>query len=316
MSERNMHGVMMSGFADEAGVDIDTQVNAIKELGWQWIELRNVNGTSISSIDDAAFEKVVDALTRAHVAVSCIGSTIANWGCDVRDPFEETIALIERTIPRMKRLNVDKVRIMSYKIIPERPASDQLVDERIKRLREIVARFEDHGIRALHENCANYGGLGWPYTLELIEAVPGLGVLFDTANPATSADHSKSAPYPRQSSWEFYEKLRDRIEYVHVKDGVFLEAVPGATFDKARYTWPGEGSGDVRKIVVDLLRHDYQGFFSIEPHLSVVFHDDGPSDEAAVRFRNFIEYGRRFERLLDACAGEARAGSSRPPRVT
>jgi len=43
--------------------------------------------------------------------------------------------------------------------------------------------FADAGLTALHENCMNYGGMGWQFTLKLLENVPGLKLVYDTGNP-------------------------------------------------------------------------------------------------------------------------------------
>ena len=40
-----------------------------------------------------------------------------------------------------------------------------------------------------------------------------------------------------------------------------------------QYCYPGDGSGDVRAIMIDLLKTGYDGGFSIEPHVANVFHD-------------------------------------------
>ncbi|NLK13876.1 MAG: hypothetical protein GX313_03865 [Spirochaetales bacterium] len=39
------------------------------------------------------------------------------------------------------------------------------------------------------------------------------------------------------------------------------------------YTFPGEGRGDVRDILIALHQDGYKGYYSIEPHIEVVFHD-------------------------------------------
>ena len=57
--------------------------------------------------------------------------------------------------------------------------------------------------------------------------------------------------------------------------------------------------GDVRRIVKDLLANGYDGGISMEPHLSVVFHDKKVQSEDKVRYDNYVEYGRRFMKLLE-----------------
>ena len=170
----------LTGFADEASQDLATQIRATKELGWNAIECRNIGGVNIHDLDDAAFEAACDLLQGSGVDVNCFGSTIANWGKNIEDPFEITLDEIDRAIPRMLRLGTGLIRIMSY---ARRGGDDQMAEERFRRLREITARFHESGITPVHENCMNYGGMSWRHTLELVENVPGLKLVFDTGNP-------------------------------------------------------------------------------------------------------------------------------------
>ncbi len=290
--------IFYTGFADEAGNDIESQIEAIETLGWSHIELRSVNGTNITDISDADFDHVAEQLQAHNITANAFGSTICNWGKSILEPMDKDMAEVERAIPRMKALGTKYVRIMSYAVLRDRDASDQLVDERVDRLRRVVDRFAEEGLEALHENCANYGGMGYPYTLELVEKVPGMKLIFDTANPATTLDRTKPAPHPPQSAWEFYQNVREHIVHVHIKDGKFLKDNPDSVFEDADYVWPGEGDGAVKEIVADLINTGYEGGLSIEPHLSVVFHDDSQQSSDQARFDSFVEYGRRFETLV------------------
>ncbi len=288
----------LTGFADEAAADIAGQIRATKALGWSNIEARNVGGSNIHNISDAEFDKVCGALNTAGVNVNCFGSTIANWSRSVLDPFEETLAEVERAIPRMQRLGTTMVRMMSYAILKDRAPDDQEQEERFRRLREMQQRFTDAGLTMVHENCMNYGGMGWQFTLKLIENVPGLKLVFDTANPLNTADYAKPEPRPRQSSWEFYEHVREHVVYIHIKDARFIEDDPDAIFPKSEFTLPGEGDGDVKRILTDMLARGYDGGISIEPHLQVVFHDESVEAKEEARFNSYVEYGRRLEALL------------------
>ena len=75
------------------------------------------------------------------------------------------------------------------------------------------------------------------------------------------------------------------------------------------YTFFGEGDGDVERIVHDLLATGYQGGLSIEPHLAVVYHEGWGESADNVRHKNYVEYARRFMRLVETVTGNtARAG--------
>jgi len=289
----------LTGFADEAADGIDGQIKAIQHLGWSHIELRSVNQKNITDIPEDQFTEVVEKLGIAGIQANAFGSTICNWGKSILDPMDRDWEEIERAIPRMKALGVRYIRVMSYAVLQGRDPSDQQVDERVDRLRRVVDRFAEEGLQALHENCANYGGMGWPFTLELIEKVPGLKLIFDTANPATTLDRTGPAPHRPQSSWNFYRNVREHIAHVHIKDGRFLRDNPDSVFEDADYVWPGEGEGDVKKILADLHATGYAGGLSIEPHLSVVFHDDGQKASHQARFDSFVVYGQRLENLIN-----------------
>ena len=105
-----------------------------------------------------------------------------------------------------------------------------------------------------------------------------------------------------QSSWEFYEAVKDHVVYVHIKDGVFRDG-------HMHYTYPGEGQGDVRRIVADLVARGYDGGFSMEPHLAAIFHDPvtGLPDPAKMH-DTYVEDGRRTMALWDAAVAAAERG--------
>jgi sugar phosphate isomerase/epimerase len=286
----------LTGIADEAGASIDVQIKATKELGWASVEARNVQvadfpTANLHDIPEAAFELVVEKLSQAGLKVCCLGATIANWSKKIDEPFDSSLAEARRAIPRMQRLGTKHIRVMSFAVRENH--DDQMEEERFRRLRELTRLFLDAGLQPVHENCMNYGGMGWPFALKLLENVPGLKWAFDTGNPLLNPDRSKPKPWPRQEPWEFYLHLKPFIAHVHVKDAVW----DGAR-KEAVYTFPGEGQGQVRRILKDLLANGYDGGIAIEPHMAVVFHDAGVSSTAEAQYANYVEYGRRLGRLV------------------
>ena len=284
------------GIGDEAANRIDDQIRAIKALGWENLEARNVEVPgfpkgNIHDIPDPAFDLLVEKVKAAGIKINCFGSAIGNWGKKIDEPGESSLAETRRAIPRMQRLGTKFVRIMSFAV---RKEEDQMAQERFRRLREITKMFLDAGIQPVHENCMNYGGMGWPFTLELLENVPGLKLVFDTANPVFNEDRSKPKPWPKQDPLEFYQHVKDHIVHVHVKDARWNNAK-----NDADYTMPGDGDGKVREILTELLRSGYSGGISIEPHVAVVFHDSTVKASDEDMFNTFVEYGRRLMALVD-----------------
>ena len=286
--------MILTGITDEAGALIDTQIKAVKELGWNTIEARSVEvegfpKANLHDIADEAFDVIEEKLKKAGVGVYCFGSTIANWGKKIDDPFD--LSEVERAIPRMQRLGSQYVRIMSYAV---REGEDQLEEERFHRLREITKRFLDAGITPVHENCMNYGGMSWQHALKLLENVPGLKWVFDTANPVFNDDRSKPEPMPKQDPWEFWTHLKEHTVHIHVKDAIWDNSK-----NDADYTLPGKGDGAVRRILSDALESGYDAGISIEPHLAVVFHDDSVKASDEEIYQSFIGYGKALMELLE-----------------
>lgn len=291
-----------SGFADEAGASIEVQIKATQELGWSCIEARSVNGVNITDISEAEFDQVCEKLSDAGVQIDCFGSTVANWSKHPRSEadFLSSLESLARAIPRMQRLGTKYLRGMSFAVTrdeaPDHPELETIIFEKV---RQLVRMCEQAGITYLHENCANYAGLSHLHTLKLLENVPSpnLRLVFDTGNPVGTDRRIGPPPYPKQSAWEFYQNVRPFIQRVHIKDCIF-EADTGGIFAQLKHTFPGEGEGEVRKIVQDVLRSDFQGALSIEPHLAVIYHDDSLASPEQVQYTNYVEYGRRLMQLV------------------
>jgi len=284
------------GIGDEAGGGLDFQIKAARELGWKYIEMRGVEvpgypKANFHEIPDAAFDLAAAKLKENGLGVYCFGSTIMNWAKTVETPFDVTLGEVRRAIPRMQKLGTKFVRIMSFKPKDTDAVTPPVVFERV---REVTKMFTDAGLTPVHENCMNYGGMSSAHALEMLDKCPGLKWVFDTANPIFNADRQLPQPWPRQNAWEFWTTVRDHVAHIHVKDATWNPAK-----NDADYNWPGEGQGQVRRILADACARGYDAGISIEPHMVVVFHDAGSkaTNDADV-CANFIEYGRRLEKLI------------------
>lgn len=296
-----------TGFADEAGNSIDVQIKATLALGWSNIESRGVDGVNLTDVSDREFDQVCEKLEAADVHINCFGSAIANWSRDPRseEDFQYSVEALRRAIPRMHRLGTNIIRGMSFAVVQdEEPDSPELEAIIFGKVRHLVRMCEEAGVLYLHENCMNYGGMSHEHTLRLLDNIrsPSLKLVFDTGNPVFTYRRLGPKPYRKQSSWEFYTNVREWIHYVHIKDGRYIRESDGI-FPEVEYTLPGEGDGDVERIVRDLLQSGYDGGFSIEPHLAVVYHEGSAQSADEVRYNNYVEYGRRFVQLVETVTG-------------
>lgn len=282
--------MFFSGISDESGQAIATQIKAHESLGWDHLELRMVDGTNITQLEDAAFDAVVAAVEGAGMKVSCLGSAIANWARPITCDAQIDIDDLKRAIPRMKRFGTEFIRVMSYPNDEKSPLSEPAWrKESIARMKALAAIAEDSGVTLVHENCSGWGGLSAENSNILLREVnsPALKVVFDTGNPVTYG----------QDAWDYYQKVYDDIVYVHIKDAKKIDGVDV-------YCYCGDGDGYVRQIVADLLGKGYDGGFSIEPHLAAVIHTGQTADNAAQLYDSYTEYGRRFMKIVE----DARAG--------
>ena len=286
-----------TGFTDEAAGDLDSQLKALELLHWNHLEARNLFNGNLASITEEEFEILEEKLQEKKIKINCFGSTIGNSGKSILETPQTSYDELKNAIPRMKKLGIKMVRMMSFAIPKEdkENAMEKYFDEVVKRVSVLAKMAEEAGIICAHENCSNFGGLSADHTLRLLEKVnsPALKLIMDTGNPVFSDDMSKPAPRPKQSSWEFYNKVKDFVVYIHIKDAVMQG-------EKIVYTFPFEGDGDVEKIVKDMLKNGYDGGFSIEPHLFHGLDKNIPEEKRAkMAFDLFVEYGKKFEEKVN-----------------
>ena len=287
----NNTNIILSGFTDEAAADLAGQIRITQQLGWSHLSARMIDGTNIHDLPEEKFAEVCQQLETADIKVAEFGSMIGSWAKTIHSDWELTLAEIRRAIPRMQRLGVQFIRIMSYAQCPW--GEDQLEEERFRRLREITSRFSDAGLEALHENCMNWGGFSADHTLRLLEEVPGLRLVFDTGNPVFQRDRSKPEPHPWQNALEFYHKVKSAVAHVHIKDGIMHQEE-----GEPDYTFAGEGKGFTKEIVADLISRGYDGFIAIEPHIAKVFHSEEQANNPQREYDLYLEYGQKFHKLV------------------
>ena len=276
-----------SGIADEASADLSRQLEAHRELGWKHIELRNIAGTNLTDLSDEEFERVVAALTEADIGVSCFAAQLANWARPIDHDFEVDVAELRRAIPRMQRLGTPFIRCMSYPNSETPLADADWRREAVRRMKELARMAEDGGVTLVHENCSGWGGQGPQQTMDLLADVGSehLKLVYDTGNPVQAL----------QDAWGYYEGVREAVVYVHIKD-----YEPRRTqSDPERAVFPGEGAGEVERIVRDLFARGYDGGFSIEPHITSVIHLQQEAADPELAYSTYLEYGRRLEGLFE-----------------
>lgn len=278
--------MISSGISDEAGVSLETQIKAHQELGWEYMELRLVDGENLSCVDDDLFERVYAAVNEAGMKVSGFGGTIGNWAKSISGDFQEDMDELKRVIPRMRKFGTKYVRIMTWPNDADAPLEDEAWrDESLRRVRELAKLAEDAGIVMGIENCRGWSGLSPENAVWFLDAVDSSSLkwLYDTGNVVGHG----------QDPWDFYSKIKGYIAYVHIKDS---SRALGHT------VLCGEGDAMVPEILADLHASGYDGFVSIEPHIAAVVHT-GKTSDPQVMYDTYVNYGRRLNEILAGIVG-------------
>lgn len=285
--------MILTGIADEAAPDIEAQVRTHQELGWDHIELRLVDGRNVAGeLGDRDFDRVCGVLADAGMSVTGFASRIANWSRHITDDFSIDIEDLKASIPRMHRLGVKPMRVMSWK--GEGVPESEWRSECIRRMRELAKIAEDGGVVLCHENCTGWGGLSVDHMLELRDEVdsPAFALLYDIGNTLSHGLDPET----------FFEGIRNQFVYVHVKD--VRRKPDGSASDD--YAYCGEGDANVRKYLRTIIRDDgYDGVISIEPHVAAVVHEAGGDASPEKMHDSYVKYGTLLKEMVrDILAGE------------
>ncbi len=279
--------IRLSGFADEIGPDLDLQIQTLRDEHLRYLELRAVWETNVLDLTDAQRREVKDRLGDAGIGVSSIGSPIGKVRID--EPWQDHVERFAHCLDVAEFFEAPYIRLFSY-YPPEGGRIANYRDEVIRRLREQVRMAEGRPVTLLHENEKKIYGETGEACADLAENVPGLGLIFDSANLVQAGVRPIEA----------WRCMRDHVVYFHIKDAVF------PTGDIAP---PGEGDGDIPEILADAITHrGYDGFVSLEPHLAAAGEFDGFSGPEP-----FKKAARLVKKMLDRLGADYDAKPTEPP---
>ncbi len=263
---------ILSAFADEAAPDLAGQIAALKANGLSHIELRMIDGHTVLDKTEEELLAVRRVLDEAGITVSSLGSPIGKY--DIEADFEPQFTLFCHAVKAAKILGTARMRIFSFFI----PAGkhEQYREEVISRLTRMTEYAKAEGVTLCHENEAGIYGDSPARVADLLAAVPELRAIFDAANYLL-LDFSPL---------EGFEKCREKLEYLHVKDALGLEKTIVAA---------GEGEGFYRDILCTLGdASDATYFLTLEAHLNE-FAGYGAIDDRQMKHKyEFASAGEAF----------------------
>lgn len=237
----------LTGFADEIDTDIYKQIELLKDLEQEYIELRSANGKNIADYTIEEAKELKSVLDKAGIKVSAIGSPIGKIG--INDDFAPHFEQYKLVVELAKIFETPYIRMFSF-YIPEGEVAEDYQQEVLKRMKQMVDYAVQQNVVLLHENEKGIYGDTGKRCLDLMKAFygPHFQCTFDFANFVQC----------KEDTLECYTMLKPYITYIHIKDALFADAsvVPA-----------GQGDGNVKEILQKLDAEGYKGFLSLEPHL-------------------------------------------------
>jgi len=243
----------ITGFADEISKNLDEQIELLTTLGIGYVEFRSSWGTKVLDLSKEQLDTAKEKLDAAGIKVSSVGSDLGK--IFITDPFEAHLERARHGVEVAKFFGSRYIRMFSF-FIPEGQDPNQYRDEVMERTRAMVRLAEAGGITLLHENEKDIYGDIPERVVDLMTTIdsPNYRAIIDPAN------YVQCGYKPAHQAWPLVAKYTD---YVHCKDALS----PMGDQDLGEVVPSGEGEGQFPELFEELLKANYQGFLSIEPHL-------------------------------------------------
>ena len=233
-----------AAFADESSPILSGQIDALKRNGFDYLEIRNINGKNISDLTLSEAKEIAAQLADQGLAVKSLGSPIGKIQVD--GDYAAHLDLYKHTLDLAGVFGADKIRLFSF-YIPKGVDPASCRETVLRRMEDFVVLAKPHGVTPCHENEKGIYGDIASRCLDLHRNVPGLAAVFDPANFIQCG----------QDTLEGWEMLCDYVNYMHIKD-----ALPDG-----RVVPPGEGIGYV-PVLLEKFAAQGGKLLSLEPHLS------------------------------------------------
>lgn len=258
----------LGAVTDEVNSNFEQALDVIGELGIRDIEIHTLWGTHIEALSDEQVKDLSQILKQRNLRPVVLDSTIflrcqlntgeipENWSArfqSISGSYDQHLDWLERCLNISHYLDAPYVRIFGF--WRNGDTTDKVITEITARLREATSIAARTGVTLVLENCPHTFLGQTRQALQVIRAIdsPWLRLLWDPANAYRSGES------------DFTNMITDTIPYLtnmHVK-GIILD-------DKLskglQYVRLDHGEVDFHSLLSGLLKANYSGVVSIEPH--------------------------------------------------
>jgi len=234
----------IAAFADESSPILSGQIDALKRNGFDYLEVRNINGKNVSDLTLAEAKEIAARLGDQGLSIKSLGSPIGKIPVD--GDYAAHLDLYKHTLDLAGTFGADKIRLFSF-YIPKGVDPSSCRDTVLRRMEDFVTLAKPHAVTPCHENEKGIYGDIASRCLDIHENVPGLAAVFDPANFIQCG----------QDTLEGWAMLESYVNYMHIKD-----ALPNGSVVP-----PGDGIGNV-PLLLEKFAAQGGSLLSLEPHLS------------------------------------------------
>jgi sugar phosphate isomerase/epimerase len=218
------------------------------EYGYQGLELRGVEGemdlTRAAPFTASRLPATKRELKEHGLAIPCLDTSCR---FDQEASIGNSIDEGKRHIDLADELDAPFIRVFGDRI-PDSQSREKIIEQVIEGLLALAQHAEGTSVQVLLESHGDFARL--QNLLDVMRAVPHphVGVLWDVHHPYRFFSEPLA---------DTYEKLKDRIRHVHLKNSV-------ATDDGVRYCLLGQGDVPIGEVLRLLASGGYDGWIAFE----------------------------------------------------
>ena len=236
---------------DEISTDLEEAIEIAKSWELKYIELHNVWEKNICDTDAATLSKAIRIVKESGLTVTNIDSLTLRCKLDDDEAYSQHIEHLMRSIEIAPLFDTDVVRLFGF-------SKEEMTEEKWERVFEKmelpIKIAEREGVTLGVENVSS-GNIGTS------DDLVRLFNRFDSRNlkliwdPGNAYAAGEEAPFPGG-----YEKVKEKIIHIHVKDAIFDE--------QGKRIWKpiGQGVVDYKGQMEALYKDGYRGVIALETH--------------------------------------------------
>ncbi|OPF76706.1 hypothetical protein VT50_0222945 [Streptomyces antioxidans] len=232
---------------DELGQDPETVFPAVRQLGFDGVEIRSLDDTPPHQLTDVQLTKVRGLAARYGLSVAGLCPPVFKCPVPVSDAdLRAARTVLEDSLRTAAALGAPHMRIFTF-YRDGAPAPRAAAP----RVAELLSGIDTAGVDLLVETGTRTNTPTIDHTLQFLETLgdPRVGILWDPGNSVFSG--WAKAPYPAE-----YAAGRPFIRHIHVKD----------PRGQQEYVRLGDGDVPWPDILGQLRADGYRGWVSLETH--------------------------------------------------